>query len=149
MYEITAEALVRNSFNLVQSAATDYFVELVLGLRTNMEIISSTIKIYFNLKIFYRQVGNNIVWFEFMISTCKQGNCSTRIWLGEGKNCIRPANNCGIFHCNHSNWVLCSCESKHWQQFRRCFCFIFTAVCMLWALTVMKNKNVFRLVYFL
>lgn len=79
MYEITAEALVRNSFNLVQSAATDYFVELVLGLKTNMEIISSTIKIYFNLKIFYRQVGNNIVWFEFMISTCKQGNCSTRI----------------------------------------------------------------------
>lgn len=55
MYEITAEASVRNSFNLVQSTATDYFVELVLSLRKNMEIISSTIKIYFNLQIFFSE----------------------------------------------------------------------------------------------
>lgn len=55
MYEITAEALVSNSFYLVQSTATDYFVELVLSLRKNMEIISSTIKIYFNLQIFFSE----------------------------------------------------------------------------------------------
>lgn len=50
--KITTGALGGNSFDLVQSIATNYFAELALSFRTNMAIISSSVNIYFSLQHF-------------------------------------------------------------------------------------------------
>lgn len=117
MYKIiTAGALGGNSFDLVQSIATDNFAELALFFRTNMAIISSSIKIYFSAffqSVQNKWIGNNVLCLEFMVNCWSVGNCSTKVQLCDAKNCVRPANNCGVFHCSYNNWVLCPCESKH------------------------------------